>query len=228
MTTLLRSHVLAWARLVSVILAIAAPAWAQGTAADYARANGLRAKYEALVVNVPGPATWIDKTSHFWYRRTGKDGSEFVIVDADTRQKRPAFDHQKLATSLSAATGKTYTARTLPFNTIGFADNEQTLEVAFDGASWRCGLAEYDCRKVEGQRGPGGGRGAGPGRPEDTRPRVSPDRKRKRSSTTSTSQSAKPGRRRSRLSASTDPRGTPTSSRRSHGPPTRRRLRRIA
>src|SRR5438105_3819047 len=82
--------------LMLLVLAASAPAAAQGTASDYARANGLRAKYEALTVNVPGPATWIDKSDRFWYRRTVTGGAEFVVFDADTRQKRPAFDHQRL------------------------------------------------------------------------------------------------------------------------------------
>ncbi len=158
-TALLRAPV------VAGVLALSASAFAQGTAADYARANGLKAKYEGLVVNVPGPATWIEKADRFWYRRMVKGGSEFVVVDAGTRQKRPAFDHQKLAASLSKATGNSYSALTLPFNTFTLADNEQTLEVTFDGTAWRCGLAEYECRKGPGRR------------PEDTTPRVSPDKK---------------------------------------------------
>ena len=44
---------------LAVLLCAPASLFAQGTAADYARANGLRAAYEALTANVPGPATWI-------------------------------------------------------------------------------------------------------------------------------------------------------------------------
>jgi hypothetical protein len=52
--------------LATLILSPAV-AFAQGTAADYERANGLRARYEALTVNAaPGPATWIDGSSQFW------------------------------------------------------------------------------------------------------------------------------------------------------------------
>ncbi len=173
-STLFRVSTLAGALLLPLT------AFAQGTAADYERANGLRAKYEGLTTNVPGPATWVDKTSRFWYRRSVKGGSEFMLVDAETREKRPAFDHQKLAAALSAATGKTYTAVTLPFNAISFVDDERTLEVGFDGGSWKCGLTAYDCRKAEARSGPaGGGRGGSPfqRRPQDTKPRVSPDKK---------------------------------------------------
>ena len=39
---------------------------------DYQRAMGMREKYQGLAVNVPEPATWIEKTSRFWYRRIGQ------------------------------------------------------------------------------------------------------------------------------------------------------------
>ncbi len=168
------------ALLATVLLAPIA-ALAQGTAADYERANNLRSNYDSLTSNVPGPASWIDKTSRFWYRKSVRGGNQFVVYDAETKEKRPAFDHERLAASLSTASGNKYTAAALPFNTIGFADNERTLDVTFDGAAWKCGLTDYACKKVEpGEPGPGGGRGGAPfqgRRAEDTTPRVSPDKK---------------------------------------------------
>jgi dipeptidyl aminopeptidase/acylaminoacyl peptidase len=141
-------------------------ALAQGTTADYERANGLRAKYEALAVNVPGPATWIGHTHRFWYRLSTAGGSEFLVYDADTRQKRPAFDHERLAVALSKASGTSYTARKLPFTTVTFADDAGAIDITVEGAPWTCSLADYACRKTEPRR-----------RPEDTAPRVSPDKK---------------------------------------------------
>jgi dipeptidyl aminopeptidase/acylaminoacyl peptidase len=149
----------------------AAPAFAQGTSADYARANGLRAKYESLVANIPGNATWIDETHRFWYRRTTRGASEFIVYDADLQQKRPAFDHEKIAAALSKATGKTYTAGELPFTTLTFRDSERAIDVTIDGAAWTCVLAGSACRKDEAARN-GQGR-----RAEDTQPRTSPDGK---------------------------------------------------
>src|SRR5215472_7382428 len=157
-------------RLVPITVVGLAPivsAFAQGTAADYARANGLRAKYESLVVDVAGPATWIDDTHRFWYRRTTRGASEFVLYDADTGQKRPAFDHEAIAKALSKASGHTYGARELPFNTFAFADGEHAIDVTVDGTSWRCVLADAACRHEE-PRGE---------RRDDTRPRPSPDKK---------------------------------------------------
>jgi len=140
---------------------------AQGTIADYERANGLRNKLQGLSVNVPEAANWIDKTSRFWYRKSVKGGSEFVLVDAETLAKKPAFDHEKLAASLSAATNGKYTAVTLPFNSITFQDNERAIEFATAGSMWKCDLGDYTCKK--GRPAPQGAFGQR-GRPPDTDP----------------------------------------------------------
>ena len=66
---------------------------AQGTMADYERANGLREKYVSVTVNMPDRANWIGQTSRFWYRKTVAGGNEFVVVDAESLAKKPAFDH---------------------------------------------------------------------------------------------------------------------------------------
>jgi hypothetical protein len=52
----------------------------------------LRNKFQALAVNVPDRANWIEKTSRFWYRKAVKGGTEFVLVDAETLARKPAFD----------------------------------------------------------------------------------------------------------------------------------------
>jgi dipeptidyl aminopeptidase/acylaminoacyl peptidase len=121
--------------------------YAQGSQADYERANGIRNRFQGLAVNLPERANWIENTSRFWYRKSVKGGNEFVLVDAETLAKRPAFDHEKLATSLSSAAGGKYTAVTLPFNAITFIDNERAIEFAAAGSMWKCDLSEYACKK---------------------------------------------------------------------------------
>src|SRR5512135_3518603 len=63
---------------------LAAPAVTQG---DYERAAGLREKYQAAIVDIAEPATWIEKSSRFYYRKSVKGGHQFVLVDAETQQK---------------------------------------------------------------------------------------------------------------------------------------------
>lgn len=129
---------------VAVLAILASPAVAQVSPADYERASGLREKYQAAAVNVAEPATWIKDAARFWYRKSVKDGHEFVMVDAATSQKRPAFDHEKLAAALSKATGGDYKPRRLPFNSVEF-QKDDVIEVRAEGSAWRCTLTEYSC-----------------------------------------------------------------------------------
>jgi len=121
---------------------------AQVTLADYERAASLRTKFQGLAVNIVNQPTWIGKTSRFWYRKSVKGGNEFVVIDAETLAKKPAFDHEKLAASLSTAAGKKYTAVTLPFMTITFVENEQGIEFIAEASRWRCNLSDYSCQKL--------------------------------------------------------------------------------
>ncbi|MDQ2922359.1 MAG: S9 family peptidase, partial [Acidobacteriota bacterium] len=121
---------------------------AQGTLADYERAQTLRKQFEGLAINLPGRTNWIEKTSRFWYRKSVKGGSEFVLVDAETLGKKPAFDHDKLAVSLSAATGEKYEALDLPFTILTFVDNERAIQFIAGDVSWKCELSDYVCKKI--------------------------------------------------------------------------------
>ena len=131
---------------------------AQGTQADYQRSQGLRDKFQGLAVNVPGPANWIGATNRFWYRKSVQGGNVFVLVDAETLARKPAFDHERLAASLSAASGQKYKAVTLPFSEVAFVDKEQAIQFAAAGSMWKCGLSDYSCSKT-GPAPQGAGRG---------------------------------------------------------------------
>jgi dipeptidyl aminopeptidase/acylaminoacyl peptidase len=162
-----------------------AAVYAQGTPADYERAQGLRKQFEGLAVNLPGRINWIEKTNRFWYRKSVKGGSEFVLVDAETLAKKPAFDHEKLAASLSAASGEKYQALELPFagatpglTTLTFVDNARAIEFVLAENRWKCDLTTYNCTKLgPAERRPGGLPSLrGPqNRPPD-QPKPSPDK----------------------------------------------------
>jgi hypothetical protein len=145
--------------LAAAVFALLLPivCFGQVTAADYERATKLRDKFQGLAVNIPEPANAIEKTSRFWYRKSVKGGYEFVVLDTQTLAKKPAFDHERLASSLSTAAGDKYTAVTLPFNSFEFVDSETAITFTVTGSSWRCGLSDYTCQKTGiasvGQRG---------------------------------------------------------------------------
>ena len=160
---------------------------AQGTLADYQRAHELQSKARGLVVNQAGAVTWIGESDHFWYSKSVKGGTEFEWVDAATGTKRPAFDHEKLAAAINAASGGQYTALALPFapppggrgggaaagrggaaNTgpLTFIDDEKSIRFGARGYSYTCTLSDYKCTKGAALTDAPGGRGARGGSPE--------------------------------------------------------------
>src|SRR5512133_2710433 len=171
-------------RTLVLALTAAAVSWAQGALADYQRAQDLQAKARGLVVNAPGPVTWIGKSARFWYARSVKGGTEFVLGDADARSKTLAFDHDRLAAAISAVAGRKYTGLALPFAPaqggrggrgatggapttapLVVADDAQSIQLGVGGAMYKCSLADSTCLKGEPiPQATAGGRG---GAPED-------------------------------------------------------------
>jgi dienelactone hydrolase len=175
-----------WIALVGALLLGLGRVRAQGTLADYQRGQALARTSQGLVTDVPGAANWIGETDHFWYSRSVKGGTEFVLVDAGAATRKPAFDHEKLAAALSSAMGKSYTALSLPFvpRTLGragaasgtattspltFIDGERSIRFGSGGSFWKCSLADYTCTKGEAipQVVPGGRGGRGGAPPEN-------------------------------------------------------------
>ncbi len=166
----------AWMRIVLLAASslFAAPRTpAQGSSADYARANSLQSKYEGAAIDIAGPGTWIGKTDLFWYRKLSRGSAQFFMYDAQTREKRPAFDNEKLAASMSKITGNTYDARKLPLNFILFEESGTAFAITVDGTRMRCTTFDSECKKVES-----GGRSGNTGRQmQNGESRTSPDGK---------------------------------------------------
>ena len=49
--------------LLFITISFASSTYAQGTAADYERASGLRAKYEAAAIDLAGTPAWIERNA---------------------------------------------------------------------------------------------------------------------------------------------------------------------
>jgi dipeptidyl aminopeptidase/acylaminoacyl peptidase len=93
---------------------------------------------------------WFANNTRFWYRNDLKGGTrEFMVVDAEHGRRGPAFDHAKLAASLSTAAGKEYKADKLPFDAIEFADDGQSLHFKVEDTVWACDLTSYACAKTD-------------------------------------------------------------------------------
>ncbi len=168
----------------------------QGTLADYERAQGLQTKALGLVVNTPGAVTWIGDSDHFWYSRSVKGGTEFVLGDASAGSKKLAFDHDKLAAAISTATDHKYTGLTLPFAPapggrggggraaagmtpttapLTFQNNESSLQFGIAGFLYKCTLTQYVCTKDGPIPAPNNGGRIGASASTADDPEVSPE-----------------------------------------------------
>ena len=122
------------------------------TAADYARAESfLAANTTPLVLNVMGSPTWLDD-GRLMYRNTIAEGSEFIVADPIAKTRKQAFDHVRLAESLSEMTGETIEPFNLPFTQIEFADEGRTIRFAVRGQRCQCNLENYRCMELEPQQ----------------------------------------------------------------------------
>jgi len=101
-----------------LIIIIQSGLYSQGRLEDYKRADKIRSEFSDKVFNANVRATWIDESHSFWYINTIPEGKEFIIVDSDKVSKNPAFDHKKMAESLSKSLDKTVDPYKLPFNRI--------------------------------------------------------------------------------------------------------------
>ncbi|HWK55986.1 MAG TPA: DPP IV N-terminal domain-containing protein [Parapedobacter sp.] len=114
----------------------------QGTAADYKRAADLGKTTRNTVFYSPNSFSWLEGEHRLWYVNNTPEGRRFVLVDADKQTKKEAFDHAKIAATLSLATGKQVNPDSLPFNRIAFKSTD-TIEFESFGKIWYANLVDY-------------------------------------------------------------------------------------
>jgi dipeptidyl aminopeptidase/acylaminoacyl peptidase len=144
-------------------------------AAEFERALNLRQEWTWLTQGLADPAVWVGKSSRFCYRTTVKGGFQFVMMDAVTLQKQPAFDHERMAAALGKATGESCTAQRLPIEALEFVDDGRAIEMSVDETWWRCNLADYSCTRHHRGRPRGFGVVRDLKVPADNTPKRSPD-----------------------------------------------------
>jgi dipeptidyl aminopeptidase/acylaminoacyl peptidase len=125
--------------LIVLVLVLLTPAgaFAQGTKADYQRAERLSQLTNGKVARARVNPRWVGGKERFWYRSDLAPNTwEFVLVDAAAGKRELAFDHAKLAAVFSKAGGKTYEATRLPIDEL---DRMEDGAIRFNsaGKGWR-------------------------------------------------------------------------------------------
>lgn len=115
-------------------------------APDYQRARDFHQLTANKVYRDRLQPHWLSDNTRFWYSiKTGPDSREFVLVNAATAQRTPAFDHARLAASLAAAGLKDVAADRLPIEKLDFSADKLTFAAA--GKSWICDLTNYQLQE---------------------------------------------------------------------------------
>jgi dipeptidyl aminopeptidase/acylaminoacyl peptidase len=133
--------------LAAVALSCSVMVRAQVTKADEERAAGLVAKFQELTENVADVPSWVEDQDVLVYNKTVPGGHSFLLVDAASGARQPAFDHARLAAALNAATHSDYKPDTLPFTHVELIDHRTAVEFRVEQAPWRCDLSKYECSK---------------------------------------------------------------------------------
>ena len=163
--------------LAIALSSVSAELTAQLTRSDYERAARLRERYEYATLGVAETPSFIGKSRRFQYRRSVSGGHEFVVVDADSLERRPAFDHDRLAAALGKLLGETMAGLRLPFQTFSFEDGERLIRFTVGQSRFACelGSGETTCLRDDPKVLPGTLRGvSGPVRDPDRAPEVAP------------------------------------------------------
>ncbi len=119
------------------------------------QASARRFRAEGRVYKGQITPHWFDNNTRFWYRNDLPGGArEFILVAVEPGSRTPAFDHKRLAESLSKASGGEHQANRLPFDAIEFAEEGKVIRFRVGTTAWSCDLRTYQCTRAEGAPAP--------------------------------------------------------------------------
>jgi dipeptidyl-peptidase-4 len=128
----------------------ALPVHGQGTAADYERSQKLPDLTRNKVFKDRVNPHWLSDKSRFWYRNDlPGEAREFIFVDAVKGERKPAFDHARLAAALTNATNKAHRGDRLAIDALDFSADGNLLRFESGEIHWKCDLRSYTLSKVD-------------------------------------------------------------------------------
>lgn len=132
-----------WLGLCSLVFGLCASlSHAQGTKADYERAESYRSRVaDCVFADVVNPQWFGQEDAHFWYRlNTAPKSHQFVLVDCEQGVRREAFDHAHLAGRLAEVTNRSVSADRLDLESLSFSEELTECSFRFAEKSWVFGL----------------------------------------------------------------------------------------
>ena len=123
---------------------------AEITKIDYKRAEKFLAWNTLfLISNSMIKPNWIDNSDRFWFIREQSNSFKFVVFSPTTKEIEDAFDHDKVANSLSAVFGRKISANYLPFRSINITEKRHKFTFSSIGKNWECDLNTYQIKELD-------------------------------------------------------------------------------
>jgi len=127
--------------LISLISVVSS---AQTMFERYQRAEQFLPKnIEKLARNVSLRVNPVEGSSDFWYKIQTEKGESYFYFDGKNIKSEPAFDHEKLAASISAFSGTTINPDSLNLQRLIFFPKEKKIQFRKDSLLLETSLADY-------------------------------------------------------------------------------------
>jgi dipeptidyl-peptidase-4 len=109
---------------------IAVPAAASASRSDYeAAARVMPLQLNMAIRNAHPTPRWIGHSNWAWYKNETATSADYVLIDAATGHRQPAFDQAAVAAAL-AQDGKTVAASKLPITDLVFSEDRRAVKIA--------------------------------------------------------------------------------------------------
>ncbi|AUC86746.1 S9 family peptidase [Polaribacter sp. ALD11] len=119
----------------------------QFTVAEYeAAAKHMDRGLYSLVYNQVSGSSFVNGNK-LLYSTTNKDGKSFILVDANSKTKEAAFNHEKLAEALSKEMDKEIKATDLPIYSVSFSEDLKMLHFTASKQKYSYNLADNSLSK---------------------------------------------------------------------------------
>ena len=138
-------------KLITLFLFVSTFAYGQSIDSLYRQADSFRNKYSGKYYYGLSDIKPINETHSFWYLTQTPNGNEFFMIDADKKEVYPAFNQQKLASILGKISNKDIDPYKLPFRTIEYNKNKDSIYFRIDGIKYNCSLTNYTVNKDKDQ-----------------------------------------------------------------------------
>lgn len=138
-------------KLLFFALLISSFAYGQTIDSLYKQADRFRDKYTDKYYYGLSDIKPVNELHSFWYLTRTPKGNEFFLINADKKEVSPAFDQQKLAASLAKVINKETDPYKLPFRTLQYSKNMDSIYFSVDDTRYICLLADYTLIKDKDQ-----------------------------------------------------------------------------